>query len=80
MPYSTRRHYAKNPPLSRLYKTTQVKGVHFYERPSPDSPTVGMLYGRTLFHGSPAVNERWVRRLPSEGGGFAYTGVVEEVI
>ena len=79
MPYATKRYYAKNPPLAHLYMVRHERGIHFFERPSVDSAVVDKLYGRMLFHGSPAVNERWVRRLPSEGGGFAVALGVKEL-
>lgn len=80
MPYAVRKYYPHTPPLARLYVTTYEKGVHFYERPSVNSVIVGRLYGRSLFHGAPAANDRWVRRLPSEGGGFAVALSVQEVV
>jgi hypothetical protein len=79
MPYAVRKHYAKNPPLAQLYMVIYGMGIRFYERPSLDSLMVGRLYGRMLFHGSPAAAGRWVRRLPSEGGGFCWADGVKEL-
>ena len=79
MPYATKRYYAKRPPLAQLYMVAWERGVHFFDRPSVDSATIGRLYGRSLFHGSPAVSGRWVRRLPSEGGGFCVSLGVKEL-
>jgi hypothetical protein len=84
MPYAVRKYYAKRAPLAQIYMVRRGWRVHFFERPSVDSPLISephhKMEERGLFHGSPAARERWIRRLPSEGGGFVLARGVKELV
>lgn len=75
------RHYAKpRSPyvMARLFIVTSAIGVRFVERQSLNSPELGRLPQGRLFHGEPVG--AWVRRLPHEGGGYAFSVAVKEVV
>lgn len=66
-----------NAPLARLWVVTARKGARFVKRQSMNSEEVAHLPRLSLFHGD--IAGAWVRRLPSEGGGYAFFAAVREV-
>ena len=73
-------------PLARLWRVTDPSGVNVRAEATAASPKIApALPQGTLFHGSPVqgaavgVNNVWVARLPSEGGGNMWSGALEEV-
>ena len=73
-------------PMARLWVVTAERGANVREKPtatSPKKPPALPLHA--LFHGNPVEgdtvegNNLWVRRLPSEGGGYVWSGATSEV-
>ena len=66
---------ARRAPLARLFVLKHV--ARCVERKSMNSPEVDLLYPRYLFHGEYAGD--WIKRLPSEGGGYIFRSTAREV-
>lgn len=73
-------------PLAHLFQVVADQGVNIREEPTAASKKLGALEQGAFFHGeivegaSVAGISRWVHRLPSEGGGYAWGGAVKEVV
>ncbi len=62
--------------MGRLY-VVQAKRVRFFDRKSVSGVELGELYRREVFHGVPS--DVWIKRLPSEGGGYCVGSIVREL-
>lgn len=70
-------------PIAALFQVTAERGVNVRAEPSPTATKLGALPKGALFHGEVVQGviaygvREWVKRLPSEGGGYAWKGAVE---
>lgn len=72
-------------PMARLWVVTSEIGVNIRSEPNATAEKLTALPKGKTFHGNPVQgaavqgNATWVARLPSEGGGYAWSGAVQEV-
>lgn len=63
-------------PLARLFMTTTQ--CSFYVD-GDIAQSIDTLSERSFFHGEP-VEQGWIRRLPSEGGGYCFQSSAKEIV